>query len=407
MARTWFFDGETMVYKTFSPESRRPRIQLIESAHRIVTPSTMRDREGQSIIDGIEFQEDGFGNPVGKPKTYWLRNDAVAFQVPPYNPVVTAIQDWTPIPAERIIHLFEPSRIGLRRGLPFAYPVLNDEHDLEDLQMLEMKAAKAAAEIANVVTNRTGEANTASSRRQKMQIQSQDVNGNATVKTNPLYYEVTMGGRTTYFVNGEKIEQFKSDRPSVSTQWYWDYLVRKICAGVGISAQLVMPFSLQGTVTRADLDIAAGFFRSRSAVMAHVMREIYIWVMGWAVKYDRALDGAPDDWYRVNIRPPRSPNVDVGRNSQAMLAELEAGTRTFQDICAELGHDWRDVLRQKAEEAAFIQQLSEEYEVPVEKISQLAKQSVGPSQPEKSTPEPAQPDQTETPNETALVNRQG
>ena len=143
-----------------------------------------------------------------------------------------------------------------------------------------------------------------------------------------------------------------------------------------ISALLVFPFSLQGTVTRADLDTAAAFFRSRSAVFAAVIREIYIWVMGWAVKYDRALDGAPENWWQVTIRPPKAVNVDTGRQSQAVLEELEAGTRTYQDVCAELGHDWRHVLRQKAVEAKFINDLADEFDVTREQIAQLAKQTM-------------------------------
>src|SRR2546430_14112068 len=98
--------------------------------------------------------------------------------------------------------------------------------------------------------------------------------------------------------------------------------------------------------------------------------------MGWAVAYDRALDGGPDNWWHVTIRPPKAVNVDTGRQSQAVLEELEAGTRTFQDVCAELGHDWRHVLRQKAVEAKFINDLADEFDVTREQISQLAKQTM-------------------------------
>ncbi len=120
---------------------------------------------------------------------------------------------------------------------------------------------------------------------------------------------------------------------------------------------------MQGTVTRADLDVANAFFRARSAVIACAMRQLYLWCMEYAVKYDRALDGTPKDgsWNKAIVRPPRAVNVDVGRNSAAILAELEAGTRTFQDIYAENGEDWRQQLRQKAEERAYIHELVKEF----------------------------------------------
>jgi hypothetical protein len=93
--------------------------------------------------------------------------------------------------------------------------------------------------------------------------------------------------------------------------------------------------------------------------------------MGWAVKYDRSLDGAPRDWWHTAIRPPRSVNVDVGRNSLAVIAELRAGIRTHQDVCAELGHNWMNVLEQKAIEEAFINGLVDKYKVTRENISLL------------------------------------
>ncbi len=268
MARSWAIDGESFIYKTFSPDSGRPRIQLIES-HRIGTPPEMKSQEGTSIIDGIEFNVDASGQPVGKPKRYWLRTDSISFYSGQWQS--GRGQMWKPIDGDRMLHLFEPARPGMVHGPTLLYPVMNDLHDLEDLQFLEQKAARAAAEVANVITNKIGEASTTSSRRQKWQIQSQDAAGNPTVKSPPLFYETTLGGRNLYVSSGEKFEQFKSERPSVVTRDYWDYLIRKICAGVGISSLLVMPFSLQGTVTRADLDVAASFFRSRSAIIAAIM----------------------------------------------------------------------------------------------------------------------------------------
>src|SRR6266576_3259280 len=373
MARSWAVDGESFIYKTFSPDSGRPRIQLIE-AHRIGTPPEMRSDEGRGIIDGIEFNVDAFGQPIGRPKRYWVRTDSISFYSGQWSSGKG--QSWAPIDGDRMLHLFEPSRPGMVHGQPILYPVMNDLHDLDDLQFLESKSARSASEVANVITNKTGEASTTSSRRQRWQIQSQDASGNPVNKTPPLFYETTLGGRNVYVSAGEKFEQFKTDRPSVATREFWDYLVRKICAGVGISSLLVLPFSLQGTVTRADLDVAASFFRSRSAIIAAILREIYLWTMSWAVKFDRQLDGAPREWWHTVVRPPRSVTVDVGRNSQAILEELEGGIRTYQDVCAEMGHDWRHVLRQKAVEAAFINGLVDEFGVTREQIAQLAKQTM-------------------------------
>jgi len=95
--------------------------------------------------------------------------------------------------------------------------------------------------------------------------------------------------------------------------------------------------------------------------------------MGWAIRYDpEILRGKPNDWYEISMRSPRAPNVNVGRNSYAMLRELSAGARTLQDMYSEAGEDWREQLQQKAKEAKYILQLANDYGVPVELISQIA-----------------------------------
>lgn len=388
MARSWFVDGEIFIYKTWSKETGKPAIQLIE-AHRVATPAMYRDREGQDIIDGVEI------NASGTPIAYHVRQaDFVAgsgYQggIPGLGSGQPQSQNFVRVPAASMIHLFEPVRPGMQRGLPMAYAVMNDAQDLHELQHLEMRAARDAASITNVVTNKTGEANNQQySKRNKWSITSADANGNPTTKNIPVFYEVTMGGQTVYQVVGEKFEQFKSERPNVATTDYWDYLTNKVCIGIGIPKMLVVPYRMQGTAVRADLETAAAYFRSRSMIIGHAMTEIYFWVMGWATKFDREMIGAPKDWSKVTVRPPRSVNVDVGRNSSALIAEMSAGIRTRQDAIAELGGDWRQVLRQRAKEAAYVNRLVKEFAKDGVTIDQIAQLSEKPAQ---ATPPPAAP----------------
>lgn len=352
MARSLFFDGEVFIYKV--KDGFRPRIQLIE-AHRIETPPSMMDEENKTIVDGIAI------DPQGRPTAYWVK-DQTNTANPSLFGAPDQIQNFTQIPASLIIHRFIRKRPGQYRGIPFLYPVMNDLHDLDDLQMYEMRAAKDAAIISNVITNASGEKDPATLRRAKSQILSQNANQMPVVKQDDQFYDVVFGSKTVMLKVGETMEQFRSSRPSVTTREYWDYLLAKICAGVGVARLLVFPFSIQGTVTRADLDISAGIFRSKSKIIASLMREVYAWIMGYEIQYGK-LDGAPTDGTQLDVRcvPPRSPNVDVGRNSAALLQELEAGARTFQDVYAELGEDWRYQLRQKAKERAYIHQLAKEY----------------------------------------------
>jgi len=349
-ARSWFIDGEVFILKTSGrlrgDGQSFPRIQPIES-HRVQTPPEFNADE--RVIDGVRVDE------RGRPAGYYVRESV---GVAPFQ---LSRESFQFVPAERMVHVFEPSRIGMYRGLPFFYAVLNDLHDLDDLQLLEMDAAKDAAAKTQIIKTKTGELDQEALRAQRFLTGGKQGTSGGSSQERVKYYEEVFGADVKVMRHQDEYNQFVSGRPSVAVQAYWEHLISKICAGVGISKLLVLPFSMQGTVTRADLDVANTFFRSRSAVLAAALTEIYLYVTEWATRNVRELADPPADWRRVSVRPPRSVNVDVGRNSQALISEYAAGWRTLNEICGELGHDWRDVLRARAVERQAARELELEF----------------------------------------------
>jgi len=349
-ARAWFIDGEVFLLKSYGlaaaepgKPSRRPRLQVIES-HRVSTPSTRYTDEGRTIIEGIEV--DGRGRPIAYHVRDGLQTDT-----------------WRRYDANDVIHLFEPGRPGQYRGLPFLYAVLNDLHDLDDLQMLTAQVARRLASVSDVVYNEAGEEDPDTLRNERWRQTTQTTAGADTTQDRVSYYKQHLGATTKYLKTGDKIDRANADRPSVAEREYWDYLTSKICAGVGISKLLVFPWSMQGTVTRADLDVQNAFFRSRSQVLIGAFLQVYLWVTDWHIKNDPELFEKPADWRAVSCRPPRSVNVDVGRNSSALISEYEAGWRTLEGICGEMGDDWRTTLRQRAREMKLAAGLETEFDL--------------------------------------------
>lgn len=326
-ALRWYHDGEFFIYLTRGQEGSDgrtyPRLLGIET-HRVGTPGKFMDREGVDIHDGIEV------DVYGRPLAYYVSD-------------TFAGDTYRRIPAEFMVHIFEPSRPGQLHGHPFCTPVLLELEDLRDLQLLEMRAAKLAASIANVLTTKHGNVPSAK-QLQKVGIEIAKLAGSTSEEPEERQKSVQriLGGETVALYEGEDLKQFKSDRPSVVTQAYWDFLVTKICSGVGIDRQLAYPVSIQGTVARANLDVSAAWFRSRSAVLQSAFGRVYNYVTADAVAYNPRLPKAPADFRTVTVRPPRSPNVDIGRNSQAMLNELAAGVRTLEGIWGEDGEDYRE-----------------------------------------------------------------
>jgi capsid protein len=281
------------------------------------------------------------------------------------------------VDAINVVHIFEPSRAGQFRGLPMLYPVMNDLHDLDDLQLLEMKAARDAAEVSNVITTAAGE----------LTIGDLNASGGAIAASadpaqKQCYYQDTIGGRTLVLQNGDSIQQFRSTRPEVATREYWVGLEHKVCAGTGIARQLVYPESIQGTVERSVLDMQNSWFMVRCSVLAGSFIRIREYVLSIGSSTELRLSDPPANWRAVSWRGPRAVNVDVGRQSQAMLNELAAGVRTREGIWAEVGRDWKIETRQKAAEEKYLDSLAAEFGLPVERIAASALPPAAPPQPE-------------------------
>jgi len=345
-ARNWFVDGECFLVKVIV--NGRLKLQLVEG-HRVETPGFLASGEGITIVDGVGIdaagRKTGIWVNVGNETAYATSGD----------------EQWKFVRAADVYHIYEPSRAAMYRGLPFCYPVMNDLNDLDDLQKLVNQVAKQAATIGNVTTNRTGELPTRDARRVGIRINTANAAGQTTVKAPGDYYQVKFGAQEIALQHGDSIKQFQAERPNLAEREHWDYLTGKICIGQGIAKQLVWPYSIQGTVARADNEVSAAFFRARSAVMQCAVRWVFCNVIAWAQDFDRqVLRGGFNfvNYENVVVRAPRSPNVDVGRNSKALVNELESGLRTFQDIYAEAGQDWTEQLTQKAKEAAFIKNLA-------------------------------------------------
>lgn len=350
-AYRWFWDGEISILKTRG-ESGRPRVQLIE-CERIGNPwgvASMPD----GVHDGVRVDRNG------RPISYFIQNSFDG-------------GEFVERPAESIIRIYEPSRPGQLRGFPVLASVLNTVQDLQDLQTLEMRAAKSAAKRVWHVRRKGGvETDIERLRRQRLATTGTTASGATTSEQKDAYFTRALGGETTITETDEEIKLLESQRPSVAVQAYWDYLIDNICAGSGVSRLLVLSRSTQGTVTRSDLDIAATFFRSRSSVLIEAFRQVYVYVIGAEMQFNAALaKAAPKDWQRVSIRPPRAVNVDVGRNSNAMVSELKAGTLTFESVVGDNGQDWREHLRQRARERQFIRELAKEYGVDPVEVAEL------------------------------------
>lgn len=338
-------DGEIFTLKTRVKrpgEASRPALQLIEG-HRCSSPGqNFSLQENQSQVDGVEIDANGM------PSGYWLR-DGMAWD-----------SSWTFRPAKDVIHLFRATRAGMYRGLTPYYPVLNPLHDLDDLELLEMERAKQNSENSYFFKTASGEFNVQREIRERFNGPSKAGPKEENLEQRMAMYRKILGSRAIAIRSDESIEQQGNVNPSAATQWYWRYKISQICAARGIPMILVLPESLQGTVSRGVLDDAHLFFRSEFHRFSHGAKDAYRFFADWARYNDRRVADAPADWMKCHVTPPPRVNVDVGRNASADALLLSVGLKSYDDYASDDGTIPEVRFRKQAISVGKIKQIAAE-----------------------------------------------
>ena len=330
MVLSWFRYGEAFILKT-SNSRGMPRLQLIDPA-RVVNPQD-RDRVGREIYDGVEV------NSSGQAIAYWIRERDE--------------RTLRRVPAEEIIHLYEPDRPDQVRGIPFLAPALNVLWDLWDLQYYEMRAAKSHSIVSRVVIGRNR--STIEALEELYRSPNIQDPGNK-----PKPDDSTAGDIIT-LDSGQDMRLVASERPSVATREFWHYLTSQVCSGAEIPFQLIFPeFSerMQGTALRAQIAMFDTWCRARFRILEEVLRRIYVYILPFhrSSQFPQ-INPFPDDWDEVSLTPPRSIIVDVGYDSENSINELQANLRTYEQHFGARGQSWRKQLRQRAVERQYLSQL--------------------------------------------------
>lgn len=377
-SRLWAMDGDAFILLTeeWDEGSRRmrPRIQIVES-HRCQTPPEKRALEGVTFFDGVEVDH------IGRPVRYW-------FQTSEYKDGAGKSQHsreriYRGVDASFVVHIFDPSRAQQHRGASLFYPVLNDLRDLREWHNLEMLATKDAAETGKIITNEAGEEEIDPQRALVYGTDAASEEG-WTDEEMANFREV-FGARSRYMKNGEKVEVLQHARPADSTQRFWDRIVDRICAGVGIPRELLFPSNLRGPLVHAVFDMANAYFRALTPMFVEHFQRVYWHVLS----YEFPDSQRPADWRRYKYIPPKAINVNVGRNSAALINEWKSGWRTDEEIAAMDNRDWRDVTEQKAKEAAYKREMLAKYPgISMADLSQInPNEGRDPVEPEPEDPE--------------------
>ncbi|MEI6656331.1 MAG: phage portal protein [Verrucomicrobiota bacterium] len=325
-------DGEYFVHKTRDADGE-PRIQLIES-HRIGDGFGSKE-----TIDGVGL--DAWGAPI----FYRVLEDS---------------GESRDIPAESLLHLFEPEWAGGVRAHPTIQHSINHVLDEMELLALEKHAVKDNADVSRILKTARGEI---------------DDNGDFVVggaggtgeASDPVSLQKIVGGKLVALKPDESLDSFQSNRPSPTFTGFLEHLRRDSALGMIPFEFAADSSKIGGAGVRLVVAKADRRFSFRQMILERrFIRPVWAYVIGDAIS--RGLLPPIAGWWKISSVAPRRVTVDAGREAQQNRADVEMGLKTLSDHYSELGADFGEEIERRACDAKLILETAAKYGVPVDML---------------------------------------
>ena len=352
------------------------KLQSVE-ADRIGSPYDRTDTD--KYIGGINV--DDYGRPV----SYTIFTRTIN------NQYISPVD----IVAKEFIHLFDAARLDEYRGRSAFATALNATRDLQEAIKAEVQAIKYASYQSGVITTESGAADAG----------DYFARGNSNDQGQVARLQSLDPGTVNYLTAGEKMEMFKSDRPTGAFGEFIRLIQAHICMSVGLPYGFAFDADKSGPMARMEAAMAERtFLRWRGLLEGQFLNRIKNIIL-----LDAAARGlVPDSEYLLDGRWcwPAKVSIDYGREANADINLWKAGLKTAGQIYSDMGEDYEEALRARAKEAAMLVSLATEMDIPAEYISDsiIPIQAAAPtSAPITQEPQP-EPIQTEQPKQVDLAD---
>jgi lambda family phage portal protein len=248
-----------------------------------------------------------------------------------------------PTGRRNVLHIFERTRPGQTRGVPYLAPVIEPLKQLDKYTEAELMAAVVASLLTVFVKSETGE-------------------GFApTAGEQPSNAEIKLGtGTIVDLAPGEDITTVSPNRPNTAFDPFVQSVLRQIGVSLGLPFEvLIKHFTASYSAARAALMEAWKFFRLRREFLAQTFcAPVYEAWMEEAVALGRiAAPGFFDDparriaYLQADWIGDAPAQIDPTKEVDAAAKRLEIGVSTLAEETMQLtGGVWKDKHREQVKE---------------------------------------------------------
>jgi len=334
MLRRTIIDGDIAAIEVYDPKASfiPYRLQLIE-ADMFDTTLFENSQNGNRIYSGVEVDS------ILRPAAYWFRQSTLDYYL--YN--IESMR----IPAEQVIHLFTKQRVTQVRGISLLASSIESIQDIGDYLEAERVKARISACFAMFiettpqgVMGRTGQ----------MQMDYQ--------KRRRDYLEP---GMLEYLLPGESMNVASPSGINTNTRDFVQTNYRIASAGQGLSYEATSRDVSQVSYSSARhsaLEDRRAYQPVQQWLIEHFCRRVYKRVITSAVLCGRL--NIPDfftrqsEYLKHKWLPPGWDWVDPLKDVTASKLEYAMGLTTLEQLCAEQGKDYKDIIAQQAKERALL-----------------------------------------------------
>jgi lambda family phage portal protein len=322
-ARTRSEAGETLVRKVKLSTAEMTRLRTpVPLALQLLEPEFL-DILKDVVLDDGKIRHGVETDLWGRVRAYWLydHHPGEYFTV-----TGRAMVASTRFPAAEILHLYRADRPGQLRGVPDLSPVLNRLRMLDDYEDATFEQARIQACLAAFVTSDAGAG------RGPLEGPVQDGTGQQRKTLAPGIIERLKPGEDVKFL---------SPPPANGFSEFARHQLRAVAQGYGIPYMM-----LTGDLAEANYSsMRAGFlpFRRRIEQAQWLMLvprlcDPLYQAFAEAAQLVGKLPQRQGPW-PVRWSPPRFEFVDPVKDAEALIAEVRAGFKTWDQAVAEMGWD--------------------------------------------------------------------
>ncbi len=306
------------------------QVQVIEPE---LCPHTYNVAGGSTRIRaGIEF------SPIGRREAYYF-----------YRSRPGDLQDMDPsqlvrVPAEAVLHLYDPIRPGQLRGVPHLTRALVKLHELDKFDDATLLRQQLSNLFVAFLTRQAGLGDGEAVNPMTGQTIERDNADRALMGLEPgIFQELAPG------------EDVKFSEPPGTAETYPDF-VRQQMLGVAVAAGVpyeVLTGDMRGVNDRT-VRVILTEFRRRIMMLQHQLAAVQMCRPVWRAWLDRVLlSGAleipvayledPEPWARVKWMPQGWEYINPVQDVEAQKARVRAGFASRSDIISEQGEDAEEV----------------------------------------------------------------